>query len=66
MPVYAGEISSIRILGHTLIVLNAFDPADAIFNKRSNRYYHNPRRRMGELYVRSSLSIYPTALTQCT
>ncbi|KAH9911659.1 cytochrome P450 [Fomitopsis serialis] len=44
-----GEISSIRILGHTLIVLNAFDPADAIFNKRSNRYSHKPRRRMGEL-----------------
>ncbi|KAH9836725.1 cytochrome P450 [Rhodofomes roseus] len=44
-----GEISSIRVLGHPVIIFNAFDPADALFNKRSTRYAFKPRRRMGEL-----------------
>ena len=44
-------MSSIRVLGHPVIIFNAFGPADALFNKRSNKYSFKPRRRMGELCV---------------
>ncbi|KAI0727629.1 cytochrome P450 [Fomitopsis betulina] len=44
-----GPVSSIHVLGHPVIVFNSFGPADALFNKRSNKYSFKPRRRMGEL-----------------
>ena len=50
-------MSSIRVLGHPVIIFNAFGPADALFNKRSNKYSFKPRRRMGELCV--SLPSFP-------
>lgn len=46
---FTGDVFCIRVLGHVIILINSFEAADTLLNKRSIRYSSKPRRRMGEL-----------------
>ncbi|OBZ74682.1 hypothetical protein A0H81_05653 [Grifola frondosa] len=44
-----GEIFSLNILGHTIIVVNSLEAVDTLFVKRSPKYANKPVRKMAQL-----------------
>ncbi|OBZ74966.1 O-methylsterigmatocystin oxidoreductase [Grifola frondosa] len=44
-----GEIVQLSVLGQTLIILNSFEAADALFIKSANKYANKPVRSMADL-----------------